>query len=56
MSVRTYRLLCIYYIKGEDNMSERKKIKTKRAEIVEYWAAHQNESGLSIDWIDLKNH
>lgn len=31
-------------------MSKRAKIKTKKEEIVSYWAKHQSESGLSVDW------
>lgn len=36
-------------------MSEREKIKTKHEDIVNYWAAHQDECGLSVDWAEAKN-
>ena len=31
-------------------MSKRKAIKTKIEEIVDYWAEHEDECGLSVDW------
>lgn len=33
-------------------MSKRAKIKTKKEEIVSYWAKYQSESGLSVDWTE----
>jgi len=35
-------------------MSEREKIKTKHKDIVAYWAARQDECGLSVDWAEAE--
>ena len=33
-------------------MKERRKIKTSKKEIVDYWSGHVDECGLSVDWAD----
>ena len=33
-------------------MSKREPIKTTKEAIISYWAKHQDECGLSVDWAD----
>lgn len=32
-------------------MAKRESIKTTKEAIVQYWSKHQDESGLSVDWV-----
>ncbi len=42
-------------MREEYHMDQRKAIKTKFKDIVDYWAQHQDECGLSVDWAEAES-
>lgn len=37
-------------------MNKREPIKTPLSEIIDYWANHADEHGLSVDWAEAGSH